>query len=100
MLSGMGESGGKGFGGFGKSGGRGASSGLGGLLGGFGGTSQNDLAGNFACKKIALIFARGTTEPGNMGLLVGPNLARAMKQAYQNDVLVKGIDYPGMCSHM
>jgi hypothetical protein len=85
--------------GFGKLGGGsggfgGTRSGLGGL---FGGGSEDDLSGNFACKKVALLFARGTTEPGTLGMSVGPRLAAALRQQYNGDILVKGISYPGMC---
>jgi hypothetical protein len=47
----------------------------------------------FECKKAALIFARGTGEPGNMGYVVGPPLATQLKKALNNDVLIQGADY-------
>jgi len=47
-----------------------------------------------ACKPVTLIFARGTTEPGNLGTVVGPPLAAAMKSALGDDkVAVQGVDY-------
>jgi hypothetical protein len=93
---GSGSTGGGVLGGFGKSNG-GGSSPFSGFLGGFGKSTQNDMNGDFSCKKIALLFARGTLEPGNMGYMVGPPLASALKQAYPNEVLIKGINYPGTC---
>jgi hypothetical protein len=49
--------------------------------------------GNFQCKYAALIFARGTGEPGNLGSVVGPGLATKLKAAMNGDVLVQGADY-------
>jgi Cutinase len=56
--------------------------------------SVSDLKkGDFTCKKAALIFARGTGEPGNMGYVVGPGLASGLKKAFNNDILIQGADY-------
>jgi hypothetical protein len=72
--------------------------------------SVSDLKkGDFTCKKAALIFARGTGEPGkvveyaedvllitnlgNMGFVVGPGLASGLKKAMNNDILIQGADY-------
>jgi hypothetical protein len=49
--------------------------------------------GDFTCKKAALIFARGTGEPGNMGYVVGPGLGNGLKKALNNDILIQGADY-------
>lgn len=46
------------------------------------------------CKPVTLIFARGTTEPGNMGTVVGPPLASAMQAAFGADkVAIQGVNY-------
>jgi cutinase len=50
-------------------------------------------AGSFQCKYAALIFARGTGEPGNLGSVVGPGLATKLKAAMNGDLLVQGADY-------
>jgi hypothetical protein len=47
--------------------------------------------------KGSLLLACGTTEPGTMGYSVGPRLATALRRQFPGDVLVKGIEYPGMC---
>jgi hypothetical protein len=49
--------------------------------------------GDFTCKKAALLFARGTGEPGNMGYVVGPGLASGLKKGLNGDVLIQGVDY-------
>lgn len=55
---------------------------------------QNDIV-NAVCKQYTLLFARGTTEEGNMGTLVGPPLAQALGKAVGGDnIAVQGVDYP------
>ena len=39
-------------------------------------TTYNELNG--ACKEYTVLFARGTTEPGNVGILVGPPFFEAL----------------------
>ncbi|KIW05457.1 uncharacterized protein PV09_03346 [Verruconis gallopava] len=58
------------------------------------GSTASDVE-NGVCRPITLIFARGTTEPGNMGTVVGPPLADGMIQAFgANNVAVQGVNYP------
>jgi cutinase len=55
---------------------------------------QSESQASGPCKKITLIFARGTTETGNMGITVGPSLAKQLRSVYGNaDVAVQGVDY-------
>ncbi|OMP82316.1 Cutinase, partial [Diplodia seriata] len=47
-----------------------------------------------ACKAATLIFARGTTETGNMGSVVGPGFASSLKeQLGDGKVAIQGVDY-------
>lgn len=56
--------------------------------------TQNDVK-NGECKPTTILFARGTTEQGNMGTLTGPPFVQAVGQAVGADnVAVQGIDYP------
>lgn len=59
-------------------------------------TTENDLVGGAACADITVIFARGTTEAGNVGLLVGPPFFDALKAAMGGSakLAVQGVDYP------
>jgi len=60
---------------------------------GFGSTA-NDISSS-VCKEVTFIFARGSTEGGNMGMAVGPPFANALKQSFGKDnVAVQGVDYP------
>jgi cutinase len=54
--------------------------------------NRNDLKSSTTCKPVTLIFARGSIEPGNMGVIVGPGLAEAVKKA-GIDAAVQGVDY-------
>jgi cutinase len=47
------------------------------------------------CPGVAVLFARGTKEPGNMGFLAGPPFVTAL-QHYANgsSLAVQGVDYP------
>lgn len=54
-------------------------------------TTENQL-GSGPCAEYTLIFARGTSEPGNMGALVGPPLVWAL----QDDVGTDGLTIQGV----
>ncbi|RDH32135.1 cutinase-domain-containing protein [Aspergillus welwitschiae] len=47
-----------------------------------------------SCKKVTFIFARGTTEIGNMGTVVGPEVASELATLTGNQVTVQGVNYP------
>ncbi|KAL4912653.1 cutinase-domain-containing protein [Aspergillus aurantiobrunneus] len=77
----------------------GGSSGLGGLpgLGGSGAggsSSSSDVTDNSGCKALTFIFARGTTEIGTMGTVVGPKVADELDSQTGGKVAVQGVDYP------
>lgn len=53
--------------------------------------TYNDLSG--ACKEYTVIFARGTTEPGNVGILVGPPFFDALRDKLGSaNVAVQGVN--------
>ncbi|CAI4220097.1 unnamed protein product [Parascedosporium putredinis] len=56
-------------------------------------STRNDLQnGNSAnCPKVILIYARGSTEVGNMGSTAGPALASALESAYRNNIWIQGV---------
>ena len=67
----------------------------GGFLGGGLGVSStaNDITSKKACKPNVLLFARGTTEGGNIGSSVGPSLNRELEKLAPGKFLFQGIDY-------
>ncbi|EAU37794.1 predicted protein [Aspergillus terreus NIH2624] len=72
----------------------GSGSGLSSLLGGLGGSSTaNGVTDKDACQPLTFIFARGTTELGNMGNTVGPAVAEKLKSLTNNKVVIQGVDY-------
>ncbi|KAH8146015.1 uncharacterized protein LAJ45_09937 [Morchella importuna] len=57
-------------------------------------TTRNDIVDG-ACKEVTVIFARGTTEAGNVGSLAGPPFFNALVADLSNaEVAVQGVDYP------
>ena len=56
--------------------------------------TYNDVV-NGDCGSVMVIFARGTFESGNVGLLAGPPFFEALSKALpSDDISVQGIDYP------
>ncbi|GKT57549.1 cutinase precursor [Colletotrichum tofieldiae] len=46
------------------------------------------------CRDVIFIFARGSTEAGNMGLIVGPPTSNGLKKRYgDSKVATEGVDY-------
>jgi len=58
--------------------------------------SQNDVTGGGACKPMTVLFARGTTELGNMGSVAGPPFVTALGAMMGGaaNIAVQGIEYP------
>ena len=58
-----------------------------------GGSTRNDLEGE--CRAVTVIYARGTTEAGNVGAIAGPPFFDALDDALGDGaVAVQGVDYP------
>ncbi|RAL13904.1 carbohydrate esterase family 5 protein [Aspergillus homomorphus CBS 101889] len=57
-------------------------------------TTSNGVTSNSGCKEMTFIFARGTSEMGNMGSVVGPEVASNLQSLTGNKVTVQGVDYP------
>ncbi|KAI8936092.1 hypothetical protein NX059_007591 [Plenodomus lindquistii] len=59
-------------------------------------TTQNDITDGGACKAMTILFARGTTEAGNMGTIAGPPFVSAVGDLMGGaaNVAVQGIEYP------
>ncbi|KAK1572850.1 cutinase [Colletotrichum navitas] len=59
-------------------------------IGGVGTTAKEFTQGG--CKDVIMLFARGSTEIGNMGAVCGPPTANNVKAKFQS-VAVEGVDY-------
>lgn len=56
--------------------------------------TENDLTDGSACKAVTVIFARGTTESGNVGTLAGPPFFAALATDIgASNLAVQGVDY-------
>ncbi|EKG13583.1 hypothetical protein MPH_09279 [Macrophomina phaseolina MS6] len=61
---------------------------------GMGGNTANDVQSG-ECKPVTYIFARGTTEQGNMGSTVGPALKQKLESALgAGQLATQGVNYP------
>ncbi|GKT44522.1 cutinase [Colletotrichum spaethianum] len=58
----------------------------------FSGNQQDGLNGE--CKSMIVIFARGTTEGGNVGTLAGPPFFQALATQVGGNLAVQGVEYP------
>lgn len=58
-------------------------------------TTRDDLAQDAPCSDVTVVFARGTSEPGNVGLLTGPPFFDALSEQLGDRTLsVQGVEYP------
>ncbi|KAH7131449.1 cutinase [Dactylonectria estremocensis] len=53
--------------------------------------SELENGSSSACPQAILIFARGSTEAGNMGTTVGPILASALEDEYGDGIWIQGV---------
>jgi len=52
------------------------------------------------CKSAIFFFARGSTEMGNVGAIIGPGVFSALKRAYP-DIAIQGVEYgAGLMTNM
>ena len=77
----------------------GGSTGGGSTGGGFGGSTANDVSDGVACRPYTVIFARGTSEGGNIGSVIGPKLRSELQKLLGNDgIAFQGVPYPAASS--
>ena len=57
-------------------------------------STQNDVKNGGGCKAMTVLFARGTTELGNMGSIAGPPFVSAVGAMMGGNIAVQGIEYP------
>ncbi|KAK2012027.1 cutinase [Colletotrichum eremochloae] len=57
--------------------------------------SPIDVRQESGCKAVTVLFARGTTEPGTLGVVVGPGLEKDLQSDLGADsVTFEGVSYP------
>lgn len=64
-----------------------------------GGITEEGVVNKNCCAELTVIFARGTTESGNLGSVIGPPLLAALRASLGvSNVLGQGVDYPASLS--
>lgn len=62
------------------------------------GISSNEFT-LLGCRPVIFLFARGSSEVGNMGSTVGPPTSNGIKSAFGvTNVVTEGVDYPALLS--
>ncbi|KAI5851614.1 cutinase-domain-containing protein [Morchella snyderi] len=56
-------------------------------------STRNDLIDG-ECNDIIVIWARGSSEPGNVGITLGPPFFDAIEEAEPGRTIVQGVNYP------
>ncbi|ORY19777.1 cutinase-domain-containing protein [Clohesyomyces aquaticus] len=60
-----------------------------------GGSNENGVANKNCCTPLTVIFARGTSEIGNVGSVAGPPMFKALRSKLGADkVTIQGVEYP------
>ena len=57
------------------------------------GSTASDVQ-NGVCAPLTVIFARGTSEAGNIGTIIGPPLFKALSSKLNKRVALQGLNYP------
>ncbi|KNG45793.1 carbohydrate esterase family 5 protein [Stemphylium lycopersici] len=50
------------------------------------------------CKDVIFVWARGSTEAGNMGSIIGQPLGDELRREYGRDLAIEGVDYAALLS--
>ncbi|EMD90611.1 carbohydrate esterase family 5 protein [Bipolaris maydis ATCC 48331] len=50
------------------------------------------------CKDVIFVWARGSTEAGNMGSVIGQPLGDELRREYGRDLAIEGVDYAALLS--
>lgn len=59
-----------------------------------GGSTENGVKNKNCCTDVTVIFARGTSEGGNMGTVSGPPMVKSLRAKLgAGRVTVQGVDY-------
>ncbi|KAF2642944.1 cutinase-domain-containing protein [Massarina eburnea CBS 473.64] len=59
-----------------------------------GGSTENGITDKNCCTGLTVIFARGTSEPGNVGIIAGPKMFASLRSKVSAGVTIQGVDYP------
>ncbi|KAG9201208.1 hypothetical protein G6514_005937 [Epicoccum nigrum] len=61
--------------------------------------TENEFSSIFGgCKDVIFVWARGSTELGNMGSIIGQPLGDELRREYGSDLAIEGVDYAALLS--
>lgn len=60
--------------------------------------TENEFSRSTTCGKVVFVWARGSTEVGNMGTIIGQPLGDELRKRYNKDLQIEGIDYAALLS--
>ncbi|CAI6340715.1 unnamed protein product [Periconia digitata] len=62
------------------------------------GITENEFSRSLTCGQVIFVWARGSTEIGNMGTIIGQPLGDELRKEYGRDLQIEGIDYAALTS--
>ncbi|KAJ4401328.1 hypothetical protein N0V91_007992 [Didymella pomorum] len=62
--------------------------------------TENEFSSRFGggCKDVIFVWARGSTELGNMGSIIGQPLGDELRREYGSNLAIEGVDYAALLS--
>ncbi|KAI4922693.1 hypothetical protein J4E90_001126 [Alternaria incomplexa] len=62
--------------------------------------TENEFSSRLSggCRDVIFVWARGSTEAGNMGSIIGQPLGDELRREYGDDLAIEGVDYAALLS--
>lgn len=60
--------------------------------------TEHEFSLSLRCAKVVFVWARGSTEAGNMGTVIGQPLGDELRSEFGSDLQIEGVDYAALLS--